>query len=254
MATTCSGALTLGSVTTNPAGTRPQAPSNWSRVRSARSRVGASRLLIRTPQPAVAGSRNAPPTRSACCVLLVVGPHAVAVLEVDAQVLDGLALELRHHPAIDVGVDAEARGVGCVLAERGQRSGTPLRRRRRREPVCRHVRRVHRLPLPSGRAPRSQFGVDTRSRAAIRPPARRAATRFGHAGTVARLDIVERGVLSRASRPRRRRRHGDLTVDLAAGGQTGNRCGSRPGTQTLPHSAMTGSPDSADSRIFSLRT
>ena len=37
-------------------------------------------------------------------------------------------------------------------------------------------------------------------------------------------------------------------------GQTGNFCGSRPGTQTLPHSAMTGVPVTALSTILSFLT
>ena len=45
----------------------------------------------------------------------------------------------------------------------------------------------------------------------------------------------------------------DSQISLHSG-QTGNLSGFFVGTQTLPHSAMTGAPERADSRIFSLRT
>ena len=77
-------------------------------------------------------------------VLLGVGPVAVAVLEVDAEVLDRLALELRADARVDLGRDsaggvpsgasspiaaAKAPRVGRVLGEGPQRELAELRAR-----------------------------------------------------------------------------------------------------------------------------
>ncbi len=65
-------------------------------------------------------------------VLLRVGPVPVAVLEIDAEVFDGLALELGHHPRVDLlrQLRREAQGiaedvcVGSMLAQ-GPQSQLP---------------------------------------------------------------------------------------------------------------------------------
>ncbi len=86
-------------------------------------------------------------------VLDVVGPVAVPVLEVHAQVLDRFTLELRDHAGIDIGREfgrePDRRGqrssVGSVLGERGQRRRSPLPNGFRRDAGGRYVHRVHRL-------------------------------------------------------------------------------------------------------------
>ena len=106
-ASTCSTAVTLGSVTTKVSGSGPSStsPARKSvRVRRPRLRVGASNPLNRMPVkgaavPASSAARSAGSRASYVAVLLLVGAGAVAVLEVDAQVLDGLAAELRRAPA-----------------------------------------------------------------------------------------------------------------------------------------------------------
>ena len=86
-------------------------------------------------------------------VLLVVGPDAVPVLEVHAEVLDRLPLQLgvdaRPHAFGDRGVHAERvleRGrVGSVRLEQPEGLGPELDRRRGRDAIGRHVQGVQRL-------------------------------------------------------------------------------------------------------------
>ena len=54
-------------------------------------------------------------------VLLVIVPGAVAVLEVDAQVLDRLGLELGEDPSVDLGDEAQIAGAGRTGT--GRRAG-----------------------------------------------------------------------------------------------------------------------------------
>jgi hypothetical protein len=92
-------------------------------------------------------------------VLLGVGAVAVAVLEVDAEVLDGLARELLTHAAVDrllqslrqVERAGEGRAVGRELLERAVRDRAETCRRVGFEQVGTAVHRVHRLP-PRGLA------------------------------------------------------------------------------------------------------
>ena len=89
-------------------------------------------------------------------VLLGVGTIAVAVLEVDAEVLHRLPLELGHHPRMDADGEvarqsegvAEDMGVGGVLAQRAQRQLTELARGVGGEELGAAVHRVHGLTLP----------------------------------------------------------------------------------------------------------
>ena len=104
-------------------------------------------------------SRRPAATSSAAtrvAVLLVIGPVAVAVLEVDAEVLDRLARQLVDDARVDaVGERRDRgrsprrarRGVGRVLVERPQRHRAELPRRVGLEQVRAAVDRVHRLAL-----------------------------------------------------------------------------------------------------------
>ena len=96
-------------------------------MRSPRARVAASNDLNRTPQYGGAPPATARTAATACGVLLGVGVAAVAVLEVDPQVLHGLALQLgqqqrpgRRH-LLGVGADdaGQGRRVGRVRVQRG---------------------------------------------------------------------------------------------------------------------------------------
>jgi hypothetical protein len=92
-------------------------------------------------------------------VLLVVGSAAVAVLEVDAQVLDRLGLQLGHDRAPDLAdlLDVQAAGPGQVVGPRsvpGQRRGRlgapgggQVRTALRDVAVGGDVDGVHRLPV-----------------------------------------------------------------------------------------------------------
>src|ERR1022692_4414621 len=97
IADTWAADVTWGSVIRKPGGTgRPcssSAPRNTLSVLTARCLVAFSRLLHRTPVNGGAGAprregADAPRGRAGMGVLGVVGPAAVAVLEVDPQVLD----------------------------------------------------------------------------------------------------------------------------------------------------------------------
>jgi hypothetical protein len=93
--------------------------------------------------------------RAGVAVLLLVGAVPVAVLEVDPEVLDRLALQLGANPLVDRPrqvpdrVDAGDRGelerVGAVLVHGPQRDCAQLRRRVRLEQVSPAVHRVDRL-------------------------------------------------------------------------------------------------------------
>ena len=79
-------------------------------------------------EPAAIPFATSPRGADGVRVLFGVGAVAVAVLEVDAKVLDRLARELGLHAGVDaLGVSAEAQGfrqdlrAGRVLAERLQR-------------------------------------------------------------------------------------------------------------------------------------
>ena len=111
----------------------------------------------------------------------------------------------------------------AAVGRHGSRARTPCRRGPPTRPVAPSPRRRR------GTAAASPTPRSSRSRS---PSSRR-----------------PRWTLSLSSPPRGSR----LKISLQVG-QTGKRFGSRPGTQTFPHSAITGSPDSADSRIFSFCT
>ena len=97
-------------------------------------------------------------------ILLAVAAVAVAVLEVDPQVLDGLALQLAAHPVIELGhqVGRQAEPPGqlgrrrAVLGERGQRLCPPVAGQARVAAVGRDVDGVHRLA--DARVPRVAHG------------------------------------------------------------------------------------------------
>ncbi len=90
-------------------------------------------------------------------VLLVVRTRSVAVLEVDAQVLDRLGLELLDHPGVDrlhicrIGADRGGQLVGgpAVRAERLPSLPSPFLSQVRGERVGGDVHRVHGLAHPS---------------------------------------------------------------------------------------------------------
>jgi hypothetical protein len=122
-----------------------------------RARVGASNDLNRMPMNGGAnvraGRRRDPPRRpDRIRVLDVVAAVAVAVLEVDAQVLDGLAPELAidERPDLfrDAPGDADVEGQRLGAARGGERVAgvpSPLDRQLGGVPIARHVDRVHRL-------------------------------------------------------------------------------------------------------------
>jgi len=127
------------------------------RVRSPRARVGASNDLNRMPQngarvPAACASRRAAAAALDVLVLLRVGARAVAVLEVDPEVLDRLRGELGPHPRAHVlrEVVGQASGprerrVTAVRVQGVERGGAPARHERGVVAVGRDVDRVDRL-------------------------------------------------------------------------------------------------------------
>ena len=104
-------------------------------------------------------------------VLLGVGAMAVAVLEVDPEVLDRLAPELLDHPGMDgpgqPDVEPEGRGeglgVGRVLGERGERQRAQPGRRVGPEEVGTAIDGVHWLSMHC-RSDRAARGKDRRWR------------------------------------------------------------------------------------------
>ncbi len=101
-------------------------------------------------------------------VLRVVGPAAVAVLEVDPQVLDRLGGELGQYQRADLGRylrgeshrGRELAGPGRELLERGDRLRAPQARHAGPEMLRRDVGRVHGLPAEAvARVRRGQLGV-----------------------------------------------------------------------------------------------
>ena len=103
----------------SPVSSRPV--RKMSRVRMPRSRTAASMHFMRMPTygaavPFRVGLADQPGGTGRCRVLLGVAAAAVAVLEVDAQVLDGLALQLGAYAVVHRGGElvgeAEHRGEG----------------------------------------------------------------------------------------------------------------------------------------------
>jgi hypothetical protein len=78
-------------------------------------------------------------------VLLVGRSIAIAVLEVDPQVLDRLTTELCHDARIDLVGETEDVGTGGMLVEQGKGNGPPLARGAGIEDVGRDVSRVNGL-------------------------------------------------------------------------------------------------------------
>ncbi len=150
-------------MTTKPGGSEPLSSSSVPTKRFERPARAACRVAQRLDADAGEGRgdpRTGGPAQRAAGgdrrrVLLGVGTHPEAVLEVDAKVLDGLALQLRAHARIDgrgVAAHADAArelvGVGRVPGQRPERRlpeplhGVCL------EPVRAAVEGVHRLPAP----------------------------------------------------------------------------------------------------------
>jgi hypothetical protein len=99
MASACPAELTLGRVTTNPSGRPPwpsRAPRNRSSVRTPRRRVAGLEALEADAAKGRCAGRRGEHARGAqgVGVLLAVAAVAVAVLEVDPQILDGLGSSL----------------------------------------------------------------------------------------------------------------------------------------------------------------
>ena len=130
----------------------------------ARRRVAGSRLLPRRPVNGGAGpggdlGRQAHGGAPGVRVLGVVAPVAVAVLEVEPQVLDGLRDQLGQHLGPHVRGQAGRQAHGRAELGRVRRPGfqhlqrlaAPFRGQPGAVPVGGHVDRVHRLP--AGRGP-----------------------------------------------------------------------------------------------------
>ena len=107
----------------------------------------------RRREPCADGGRDPLGGADRVGVLDVVAANAVAVLEVDAEVLDRLALELLAHARCDGRGDAlvepDRDGQRLEPARRvggGERGAAPLDRELGREPVGGHVDGVHGLP------------------------------------------------------------------------------------------------------------
>ena len=107
----CSGMVTFGSVTTKFSGKRPavaasSVPTKISSVRAPRAFHSSPNDLIRMPRnggsdPFRQAARHLRGGGSGSRVLVGVGARAEAVLEVDAEVLDGLAAKLGQHALVD---------------------------------------------------------------------------------------------------------------------------------------------------------
>ena len=110
-------------------------------MRNARARVAGSKLLMRRPLARVC-ERQCGTGGPGVFVLLVGRPVAIAVLEVDPQVLDRLASELGHDARIDLVVETEDVGTGGMLVEQCKGNGPPLAHGAGVEDVGRHVSRV----------------------------------------------------------------------------------------------------------------
>lgn len=142
IAVTCSAYVTLGRVSTRPSGNpcgRHQPGEEDVEGADAAVAYGGLHALhadARTGRRAAlrAGGREERGGAGGRGVLLDVGARAVAVLEVDAQILHGLALQLGPHPGVDgfgeVAGEAEdggeGVGVGGVLVEGRQRLVAPV--------------------------------------------------------------------------------------------------------------------------------
>ena len=157
MARTWSTEVTFGRVVTKPAGgPPPKAPSTRSSERTPRRRVGASSDLMRTPltngAPAPPSPARTSPASRACRSSSSSGRGAVAVLEVQPQVLDRLARQLGQHPRPHLvdhrgGQPGDPRHRPGVLGgHRVQRVGADAGHDVGGGPVGRQVQRVHRLP------------------------------------------------------------------------------------------------------------
>ena len=113
-ASTCSTEVTLGSVTTNPS-VRPSGFHQRAHEQLQRAYTATARRRLEALHPdsverrRVAGRdrrRERPGGRDRCRVLVLVVPDAVAVLEVDAEVLDRLGVQLAAYPLVDLDRDA----------------------------------------------------------------------------------------------------------------------------------------------------
>jgi hypothetical protein len=127
---------------------RPQPPPPGRGLEALEADAGPGRAVVRPRR-----GRDRRRGRSGGLVLLVARPDPVAVLEVDAQVLDRLARELVAHPGehllgADAGRGGQVRGRRGVLVEQAQRRVTPLPVRPAGGAVGRHVDRVHGLARP----------------------------------------------------------------------------------------------------------
>ena len=136
-------------------------------MRTPRRRVGASSDLTRTPSgtasPSPASPASASPTATACRSSSSSGRSAVAVLEVDPQVLDRLAGQLVQHPRPASATTAGSSPVIRAI-DAGSSASTARGRRHRWSPPrrCRGGR-------PAGRACAPAAGPPARP--AIRRPA-----------------------------------------------------------------------------------
>ena len=138
------------------------APSTRSSDRSPRRRVAPSSDLNRMPRnggavPALTAAAMASTGRDGVPILLLVRPGAVAVLEIDPQVLDRLGSRAwprrlaQTAPTSSTSrpvAAARSSGRRRVLGQRGQAAAAPHSSSQvRMEPVGRHVDGVHGLPV-----------------------------------------------------------------------------------------------------------
>lgn len=158
MTSTCSRVETLGSVMVRPSGRRParlmSVETNRSSVRRPRRRAGASRHLKRVPMN---GGGEAPLHRLGHAgghendvLILALRVIPVAVLRIEAQVLDGLVLQLALDVGDEAGVPGQPDELGharhaAVSRRRGEGLLAPLRRELRGVAIHAHVDGVHGL-------------------------------------------------------------------------------------------------------------
>ncbi len=129
-------------------------------------------------------------------VLLVVGPDAEPVLEVDPKVLDRLALELLHDARVDGGNDrvfgVPAQGgrqrsrLGCVRIQHPTGDGPQAPHRVRLEELGSAVHSVHRLPL-ARLAGECRQSVEIRIEPGGKALCDRLGQRGGHCGFIAQI-------------------------------------------------------------------
>jgi hypothetical protein len=117
---TCVGVTTLGSVTMKFCGSLPPVSSarrvrKMSRVRIERTLHSSEKVLMRMPMngermPSLHAFGDLVGRRHGMAIFLVVGPISVAVLEIDAVVLDRFGLQLLDDPVVD-GEASQAAGL-----------------------------------------------------------------------------------------------------------------------------------------------